>query len=184
MVYDVAVVDAGLTAVPPIALPYFDPREGAYRVARTEPLPLIVRGGDATPAGAPEDHRPAAADGALWPYALGGVAALLLALALIVAYARRKRRPPEPDARARFAERAAAGDVAAAFTEYLAARLRCAPAKVIDADLADRLQETGVSAPLAARAATLVQALVAARYGGHLGPESAREAQEIVDSLA
>ncbi len=32
----------GVTRVPAIELPYFDPKEGAYRIARSEPIPLEV----------------------------------------------------------------------------------------------------------------------------------------------
>ena len=32
----------GVTEIPPIELPYFDPREGTYRIARSEPIPVRV----------------------------------------------------------------------------------------------------------------------------------------------
>ncbi len=34
---------AGITEIPPVELPYFDPKTGSYRVARSEPIPLEVR---------------------------------------------------------------------------------------------------------------------------------------------
>ncbi|MDX2114631.1 MAG: BatD family protein [Planctomycetota bacterium] len=34
---------AGVSAIPPIELPYFDTRSGAYKIARTDPIPLSVR---------------------------------------------------------------------------------------------------------------------------------------------
>ncbi len=35
---------AGVSRIPPVELSYFNPKSGAYEVARTEPIPLVVRG--------------------------------------------------------------------------------------------------------------------------------------------
>ena len=76
----------------------------------------------------------------------------------------------------------AESDLAAAFTEYLAARLRCPAASVIAPDLPARLTAAGVHAELADRAATLLESLVAERYGGETGDRTA-EARAVVGEL-
>ncbi|TAH34439.1 MAG: hypothetical protein EYC70_15980 [Planctomycetota bacterium] len=74
-------------------------------------------------------------------------------------------------------------DPAAALAEFLAARLRCPAAAVITPDLPERLMHAGVPAGLAARAAALLDALVAARYGAAATPQSAAQARALVGEL-
>ena len=69
----------------------------------------------------------------------------------------------------------AAPDLTSALTHYLAARLQCASAAVIAPDLKARLTAAGVPEALAARAAALLEELVAARYGG-IAPDHRTEA--------
>jgi len=51
-VFKIALVplEEGTLEIPPIGIPYFDPAAGAYRVARTDPILLAVREGDAADA--------------------------------------------------------------------------------------------------------------------------------------
>jgi hypothetical protein len=83
--------------------------------------------------------------------------------------------------RTRAGEPGAALEVA--FTEYLAARLYCPAAAVISADLEHDLAGSGIPADLAARAASGLQALVAARYGGNALAPTPSELSSLVDSL-
>lgn len=173
--YDVAPLDGSVTEVPSIPFSYFDPRAEAYRTARTEPIPLTVRGG-ATPPGPPPAKT--GRDGwRLWLWLALVAAALAFALLL-------QRREPARDvgALARFEQRAAA-DLAGAFTEYVAGRLDCPPAAVIAPDLEPRLVAAGVPRELAARAAALVERLVGARYGGKADEDAATEARTLVEAI-
>ncbi len=81
--------------------------------------------------------------------------------------------------------RAAAGSgLANALAEYLAARLHCPAAAVIAPDLRERLVTATVPDELATRAATLLESLVAARYGGNApSAEDAQSAAALVDEL-
>ena len=75
-------------------------------------------------------------------------------------------------------------ETATAFAEYVAARLRCPSAAVIDAALASRLVGARVPEPLASRASHELERLTAARYSG--GPPVAAAvatARELVDEL-
>ena len=202
--YDVAPLDARVTAVPPIAFSWFDAAGRAYRTALTEAIPIVVRpksGGGAAPAAigpelrdrraiaeAPADEAPLSP--ALFAAALAAPA--LAAIALLAALRARERERSDPArARARAAQAAfrarldAAGDAGAAeaLAEYLAARLGCAPSAVIAPGLAARLEAAGAAAPLAARAAALLDSLVAARYGGGVPKGSGDAAREIVGEL-
>jgi hypothetical protein len=165
--YDIAPVSV-VTEVPPIPFAFFDPGVAAFRVVRTAPIPLDVRG--------------AVAPRATGPWAAG--LALLGALAGGLWWWRRARRrgpPPDPQAeRARAAAAAlgTAADLADAFAEFLAAHLRCPRAAVIAPDLEARLAAAGVPGDLARRAAATLERLVAARYGGEAPGRSG------VDSLA
>ena len=115
----------------------------------------------------------------------------LLALCLLTWLRGHARSQIDPDhARARAAAvafRARAGqpgtDVAEAFAEFLAARLGCAPAAVIAPDLPARLEAAGVPTHLAGRAATLLDGLVAARYGGSPSAGGAAAVRALVDEL-
>jgi hypothetical protein len=160
--YDVAPLHAAVTEVPAIAFAYFDPREPAtYRTVRTAPIPLTVQGGATGPAEPPPRKD---ASRSVLPEVLGA-ALLAAALALLLWRSARRRAAPAPGPAAAFRARVGT-DVAEAFTGYLAARLHCEPAAVIAPDLPARLATAGVPAALAARAAALLEELVAARYGG------------------
>jgi len=189
--YDLTPLSTAVTGIPALGLDYFDPRAGAYRVARTDPLPLTVV------AGAPDAPRPAPAAGLVpgtsdihppphpgtaadprsvsaWQLALAFVLPWVLAFTARAAQRARARVLADPHgerarraaATFRAAVAAPGGDVAAAFAAYLAARLHCPPAAVVGPDLDARLRGAGISPDLAARAAHTAHELVAARYGG------------------
>jgi hypothetical protein len=173
--YDVAPLDASVREVPAIEWSYFDTSDPpSYRTLRTTPIPLTVRpGAGATTAAPPADD---GASTGIW-IALGVCAAAFVASVAWIATRRGRRETLDLSQMRRTAaaeavrSSAASGDdVAAAFTGYLAARLDCAPAAVVGADLAQRLASAGVPEDLARRAASVHDALVASRYGGSSGP--------------
>lgn len=189
--YDVSPLQASTAGVPAIAFAFFDPTPPAsYRTVTTMPLPLVVKAN--VGAASPEDLSPrltpgvddlfavrsvrrgGGAAGASTPLlllALLGPWSLLLGLVLWRrASARRLLDPAGRRARAAaatFQAHVAApdADLTAAFTEFVAARLRCAPAAVISPDLPTRLASAGVPANLGARTAATIEAMVASRYG-------------------
>jgi hypothetical protein len=168
--YDLAPLGARAEEIPSIPFPFFDTEEPAgYRTVRTRPIPLEVFGGETETTSA----RGESARGALLLVVLGVCVALLLLLVL-------RRRRPGPDPAATF--RAGGGDLAERFADYLAARLRCAPAAVISPDLPGRLTAAGVTAELADRTAALLEELVGARYGG-AAEGRAEAALRLVDEL-
>jgi len=178
--YEVAPLHAEVTEVPAIALHYFDPQAPAtYRTVKTAPIRLTVRAG-ATVRAVPPPRRDAPRS--VLPELL---AATLLAAALAILFWRRARRHRAPSPGPAAAFRAQVGsDAAAAFTGYLAARLRCSTAAVIAPDLPARLATAGVPAALATRTATLLEALVAARYGGTASDtRTESEARALVEEL-
>ncbi len=114
-------------------------------------------------------------------------------LALCVLLLLRRRALQRSDPHAARARRAAAAflrrvrrpgaDVSGAFAEFLAARLKCKAAAVIAPRLGERLEAVGVPAELAARAAALLDGLVAARYGGAEPERGAEAARGLVGEL-
>jgi hypothetical protein len=88
-------------------------------------------------------------------------------------------------AAATFKSRAAlsGADLASAFADYLAARLRCSPAAVITGDLLAKLSNAGVPAELTHRAARHLEVLVAAKYGGNPNQVGAAAVQALVSEL-
>jgi hypothetical protein len=158
--YDVAPLHAAVTKVPAIPFPYFDPQApAAYRTVETAPIPLTVKGAGGRAEPSPPVDAPRS------PALLIGALALAAALATLLWLRARRRSAPAPAPAATFRDRVGT-DVAAAFTEYLAARLQCPLAAVIAPDLEARLTAAGVPGVLAERAAMLIEDLVAARYGG------------------
>jgi hypothetical protein len=169
----------GTTAVPPLDLPHFDPADAAYRVARTEALPLPER------ARAVREERADRTD-ASWPWIALVAALALAAVAAALVLARRgaqrsaalSRPPHEPSTPS--APRIGPGDVAAApherrdavFAAFLAQRLGCSVGAVVDPSLAARLERHGVPADVARSAAHALEACVAERYGGPCGPDA------------
>lgn len=115
------------------------------------------------------------------------------ALALIVISARRARERDRRDpsgVRARNASSAFAAqiqgadsDLADAFAEFLAAKLRCPQAAVIAPDLSQRLQTAGVSENLSKRAADMLDSLIASRYGGRPSAQNTQSAQTLVQEI-
>ena len=183
--YDLAPLSPDVVAVPSIPFVYFDPGPpGAYRTATTPPIPITVRaaGTDLT-VPAPEPN----ASGLNVPLMIGaGLLALAVATGLWLRARLRDARARARDASDLFTARLAEPDVdlADAFAGYLAARMRCPTASVIGPDLAARLTGSGVPAHLAARAAGLLEDLVAARYGGGTPSDSAEAAaRELVVEL-
>jgi hypothetical protein len=196
--YDLAPTSARVSEIPPIAFAYFDTQPPAsYRTVRTEPIPLVVRGADsdgATPR-APENRRD---EGVAFPSGLALVVlvALIAAVGVVLGVrtlqrARMRRRAARDPVRVRtrhaiveFRERLAAnGDVADAMADYLAARLGVTRAAVISKDLATRIAERGIPHEIATRAAQLLEALVAARFGGVAPRNAAGDARDVVEEL-
>lgn len=183
LTYEVAPLDAGLRAVPPISFAFYDPEPpGGYRVVHTDPVPLDVRAG-ATPTPAVPATPPAAS--ADDPTGWVAIAVALMAVTALVVLRMRRRyrlRTEALDERARRARQAAeafhalaarpGADMADAFTAVLAARLDGPPAAVASPDLAARLVRSGISPDVAEQAARTLEALVGARYGG-LPPDPA-----------
>ncbi len=192
--YDLVVLDPGLTAVPAISFPFFDPKAPpGYRAVRTEPIPLTVHG-EAAPV--PVSPDPSAAENesesSLLPAAL--VTVVLLTVMIVVLLRRNGKEAEEIHPEEQRALDAAAVfrsaveepgvDLAAAFAEYLAAHLKCAPAKVISPELRSRLMAAGIPADPATRTSKLLESLVAMNYGGTLSPEAAAaSAIRMVDEL-
>jgi len=206
--YDLAAVSELAREIPAIRWSFFDPGPPAgYRTVATQPIPITVRapaarpraisGAKAEPA-APERGR-TPDGGRIAPLllgALGGAALLLLLGAVAVLRSRRRKArllvsPATDPVRARAAAeqvraRAAAPgvDLAQALAEFLAARLACPVPAVIAPDLPSRLTAAGIPREEAARAAKLLDELVAARYGGGAplaAPESTSRLVEALD---
>ncbi|MBI5852193.1 MAG: BatD family protein [Planctomycetes bacterium] len=208
--YDLAPAVGGITAVPPIRFPYFDPTPpGAYRTAITAAIPIVVSGEPTVvaPDEAPADRAVKASDRfvdelpAARPPSSRNVAtpAALIALALpwcvalaFVAWSR-ARRAALADRDGRRARRAVSEFRAArppdvdalahAFTRYLAARLRCPAAAVVAPELASRLVAVGCGNDVASRAAGALHALVAARYGREPAPFDHAALLAVVDEV-
>lgn len=192
--YDLAPRSARVSTLPAIAFPFYDPRAGAYRLARSEPIPIDVRPAPelaAPGADAPASAR-AEASGELAREAPGAAPrarslllvacaalAALAALAWVLALRRRAPRAESalaPSAALRALHAALAADEARldhVLADYLAARIGSTRAAVIGSELGERLERAGLPEPLCARAAALLEALVGARFGGS-APADAR----------
>lgn len=207
-VYEVVPLRAGLPELPPVPFAFFDPGPpAAYRVVRTRAIPIDVTpaAGDTGTRGTGEsggdgeerlDIRPPRRSTARHRVSTAFLLAALLlpfvpALLLRAWLRAREQARLHPEiARARraasvFAQRLLAPDAdpAAALVEYLAARLRCPDSAVIGPDLPDRLARAGVPDPLAARAATLLDGLTAARFGGTMPPDAAASGRALVAAI-
>jgi hypothetical protein len=190
--YEVVALESAPDAVPPLPFAYLDPEPpGRYREVRTAAIPLRVTGRKTAPAGGATEPT-VKRDGSLLVI-LSIAAALLVVLGVGVVLLRRTRREPPPDpaeertraagAALRAALEEADGDAADALAEYLAARLGCAPAAVISPDLADRLRDVGVAEGPAGRAASLLERLVGARYGGQKTDGAREEGRALLREL-
>lgn len=181
LVYELAPRVVGAVEVPAVAFPYFDPTgEGAWRVARTAPLPVTVRGtaGQASLDGlppllpfAPVDSRDRAGripSAPLW----GGLLLPWLLAAVVLLRRGAQRRGALPEVRIRRAALrlrrsvARGGNPRAALAACAAEVLDVPLAAVIGPDLEQRLCDAGVRPPEARACATLLRALVGASYGG------------------
>ncbi len=194
--YDLAPLVDNVRELSAIPFSFFDPSDPpGYHTVRTEPIPLNVQ---PLPPGSlrtdsPEEEEAGALSdraGELPPKAVA--AALVLALlGLLVAcfwFLRRNRvRRVEERSGARARGALASfrteitrdgADPAAAFADFLAARLGCPAAAVIAPDLTQRLLTAGVPSALAGRAALALHRAVAVRYG------AAGARQEDRDALA
>ena len=192
--YDLAPRSAAVERVPAIEFAYFDPGPPArYRSAATEPIAIEVR--QAEPRELAEPAREPPGEPRRSPRVAAALAlAVGLALAVLALLAIRRRgasraRPrraavASPAAR-RFedAARAARADLAELFAEYLAERLACPVPAVIAPDLAERLRAAGIGADPAERTARLLDAAVAARYGGPPPGDLAESARALVAEL-
>jgi hypothetical protein len=171
LTYDLAPLDGTVTEVPSIGFCWFDGPTAGYVTTATEPIPLSVH--------AEERDEPVEPD----PEAAGWVLiwlAVFLILTLFVFFRTRGRGASAADPASEFHAR---DDVPDAFVAYLAARLGCSSAAVISPGLAKRLTEGGVPAELAGRTASLVEEMVASRYGGAESDDRADRARELVDAL-
>ena len=74
-------------------------------------------------------------------------------------------------------------EVAAVFVDYLAARLACSPALVVDDELTSRLVTCGVADDLAQRTTLQVVAMTDARYGGPTASIPSGDVARLVDEL-
>lgn len=185
VVYDLIAVEP-VAAFPPIRFAFFDPApaEGAppgYRVLQTESIPVEIRAGKAPPV---EPEKESGAPAGAVAYAALGIAAAAFF------FHRRKRKraqaaPAGGNAASVFRERIQSpnADLAQVFAAYLAQRLQCPPAAVISGDLDAKLARAGIPADLAARAASLLDRLVAARYGGAKPADPQREAIVLVEEI-
>jgi hypothetical protein len=210
LVYDLAPVDGSVKEIPALAFAWFSPDEPVgYVTVRTEPIALAVapRSGSETPrARAPAGEGRGEGASLAWR-AVVFIAAGILILAALQFAVRRwalrsaiardaapRRAGDVPGgsaaatARARLADPDA--DAAAAFTEYLAARLRVSPAAVVSPDLAGRLERRGVPRDLAASVAERLAARIAARYAGRAAAPTSAERRaaateflELIDRL-
>lgn len=183
--FEIAALRDDLTEIPSISFAYFDPESGEYRVAKTEAIPLRVRR-SATADAAPRP--PVEDDAGRLPIAVAVVVAALAVVAVLVRRRTRGRDAVEShgkhvrDAAAAFRARAGTSD-AEAFAAFLAACLDCPPAAVVSPDLAARLVAAGAPPEVAARAASLLERLVAARYGGEPSTDDASAARAVVEEI-
>lgn len=188
-VYDIAPLHAGVAAVPSLPFPFFDPGPpAAWRVARTEPIPLVVRpaaGAAAPPGPAPRGPVP-------WWRRAAVFLGVLLAAVVVGTAIRRGRVPartPAEGPSAALARLSTAldgpgADPGRAYAAFLAACLRVPPAAVVDPGLEARLAAAGVPAGEAGSAADLLHRLVAARFGGAPAEGAAGEVRERAAAVA
>jgi hypothetical protein len=180
VVYEIAPLP-GTAAVPAIPFAFFDPGPpAAYRVARTDPVPLEMPATAAPPAG--EAAPPAAFP---WSWLLGAAGLVLAGLAFARLGRRRAARSAAGPSPATWIMRleAPGADPTRALTEALAEHLGVAPAAVVGPGLAARLVAAGVETDLAARTARTVEALVGARFGGAAEGPTRPDVADLLTSL-
>ncbi len=182
LTYQIAPVSDAAKAVPAIPFAFFDTalKAPGYRVEWTDAIPLTVRPDPSADSNAlvgsrsssppkPEPMIPRS----LIVWLVTGVLALSLAIR-IVRWRRSRQTVEHPDERrldeahaalAAF-DSAAGDDLSDVFAAVIAAQLDVPAASVISPDLSARLEATGVPVERAEATATLLERLVAARYGG------------------
>lgn len=210
--YDMAPQTAELTKVDGLNWNYFDTSTGKYVAVQTDPLPLTVRAiaGEKSLVDLPGERKNAVEAGvddifdvklvtgpslALTPPPSSGSALLFALLPWLVCvlgmffWRARRRSLADVDGRRakgaarKFQQAVSDGDAPLdAFVAYLADRLGCESAAVIGTDLTDRLQARAVGQDLATRIQSVVDAGVAARYGGGGGVD-AQAVSALVDEM-
>ncbi|GEM_PF-5473285 len=198
--YELAAIDSGIKAFPPIEFSYFDPGDGRYKTLRTDPIPVEISGkrgkGLTLLKGAkpslPEvdedirDFMELGDDGAagpspwlVWTLVGGPVAAFLLALALRSGKEREARDPGRRrarEAKKRFEKNLGAEGPLRAFSLYLADHFGWDEGAALDPKLEERLLREGVPENLRVETLALMKDLQASRYGGG-GSEEERAAR-------
>ena len=209
--YDLQPLAIAVREVPVIELPFFDPDPpAAYRVARTQSLPLAVKpradtDGPDDPGPGPRPPSPSAAFADIVPVgamptdrtrrlpAQAILAALLLPWLLAVALwslrrARSRARSIAAGLDGTIAAFTAAidrgeADLGRVFSAFLAARLGCTVDGVAAEDLQRALVMAGISRTLALRAARQREKLAKARYAG-ISTGAAAAALALVEELS
>ena len=200
LTYDLSPVDEKTREVPMLPIAYLDPGPPA-RWCEEWTAPIPIRAKPASNPGAVPPVAPTASPPAPEPgggdlaVAIGGAAVVLMGAGVAVWLARRGRTANEAVAdpaaervvAAAAALRAAAAstraDLGSALAEFLAAGLGVPAAAAIGPDLAARLVAAGVPEARAREAASLLEALVAARYGGAIPADAPAAAAAIARDL-
>jgi hypothetical protein len=199
--YDVIALDAGLDALPALAIDVFDPRVVGYSRLVTDAQPLRVDPPrDAAAIARLESLRSAERGGASDPASRSGAArrprsvllVFLVPLAILsIAYLARRRRAAPRDERRHLAEEIAARCAREEavepreFLAYLALVLEASDAEIGGSSLRERLAAKGVGDDLARRVLAVVAATIESRYAGRgQGSDaSSRELRELVAAL-
>jgi len=196
--FDLRPEGTGVDRVPALELPYFRPGPApAYGRASSAPIPIRVHpAATPAPSSAEPPAPPAGGAAAELPREDGAgrpwwwLAGPLVAGPLLVAALLRRRRTasrrqptPSPEARALAARLAAGEDPGGAWIDYLARRLGCSGPALVGTAVAERLVAAGHPAGPAARAAELLEQLVAARYGGPAPGDAAARARRTAAEL-
>jgi hypothetical protein len=187
IVYDLAPHAVLETTLPSIVFAYFDPEAGEYHTIRTQAIPLDVTAAEEIPSAReiqPRELHQRRPD-SLWTRVLAfSIAAILVVLVMIRRRARAVRAPDPAAERVAAARSAlAAAPTGDALAEYLGARLGCPAAAVIGPELSAKLVATGVPEDLARRASSILERLVAARYGGGASAEDAAAARAVAEEI-
>jgi hypothetical protein len=207
--WDLVPLREDLREVPAVRLACFDPDPPGYRTVATEAMPLVVRPlppGASLPVSAGAAGVPGVDDlfdlkpvnsprGRHEPGAVVVTLALavpwILALLMLAWVRSRDRLRGDPLGVAARGAHAAltlalarpGSDPAAAFANYVAARLRCPPAAVVGPQLLERLRKAGIAPDLATDAGALLRELGARRYGGDAVEDAQARVRSAADAL-
>ncbi len=205
--YELAAIDSGTKAFPPIEFSYFDPEDGRYKTLRTDPIPIEISGKrgkgltllkGAKPA-LPEveedirDFMELGDDGAAgpapwlaWTLAGAPLVFFLLGMAWKASRTREQRDPGRRRAREaqkNFEQNLKARGSLRAFSLYLADRFNWDEGAALDPQLDQRLAAQGVPEDLRDQTLSLMADLQASRYGGGGSEEErASRARSLVDT--